>query len=935
MASLANPQSFRDPARADREFGALKSLTPPGILARIQQQIAGSENPDGALRWLARLASEDESAFVRISSQATVLGAFLTTFANSDFLAREVCQHPEILENLVASPGWDQPTEPDFYRRDLAATIDGIASADLARELAQFRRRHYIRILLRDVHGVALAETAGDLASLADAIVDFAYWSIRTDLVRQFGEPVEEDTRAKASMSVLAVGKLGGRELNYSSDIDLMFVYSANGTTAGPQEITNKEFFKKLANSLTALLSSYTADGLCYRVDLRLRPEGRLGDIAISLDAARQYYRHRARDWELQMLIKARVAAGESNPGDELLQFVEPLIYSTTLDFRAVESVSEARLRIHEKNARKPGVIDVKLAPGGIRDIEFLAQCLQRLHGGREPWVRQGGTMLALARLRQKDLLSAGEYADLAAAYEFLRKVEHHLQVVEDRQTHALPSRPDELEVLARRLTLREPSGPAPAAEVAARIKSVLERVHQIYERVIHGQRPLYSPLFVETDDFQDTVEPPAAQAMPRGAGAMERFLDRLGKRPADSAAFLADTRAAAHAQDIFEHSQWLADALNRQPEHALELRDLELAWDVRQPMAGTARDPREIRRRFHSCLFRVLAESLCLQRPIFDTLQNASALAEAAIEECYKNAVTRVKESGPPRTVGYRPRRQMMVIALGRLGMMEFDLASDADLIFVLPDQDEDELPFWTRVAERVIDLLSAYTGEGTVFAVDTRLRAGGRDGSLVQLERTYKEYFDKQAEAWEGIAYMKARAVAGDIDRATAFLSDLQQLDWRRYGQGGRSRAELAQMRARLEREQGPSRPLKAGPGGYYDIDFALMYLRLKGAGMFFRALNTPQRIDIVEQMGHLERADANFLRDAATFYRAVDHGIRLQTGHAGGRLPSSPARLQQLTEMVRRWTPAHLHDQTLNVELAQIQTRTRECFERLFAA
>ena len=206
---------------------------------------------------------------------------------------------------------------------------------------------------------------------------------------------------------MIALGKLGGKELNYSSDIDLMFVYSGNGETDGPARITNKEFFKKAANQYTDLLSTYTNEGMCYRVDLRLRPDGRYGEVCISQDGARNYYQTRARDWELQMLIKARVAAGDREPGRDLLEFVEPLIYSSSLDFRAVEAVSETRERISEKLAarRSPHTgLDIKLARGGIRDIEFLVQCLQRLHGGREPWVRHGGTLFALFRLRDKGL---------------------------------------------------------------------------------------------------------------------------------------------------------------------------------------------------------------------------------------------------------------------------------------------------------------------------------------------------------------------------------------------------------------------------------------------------------------------------------------------------------------------------------------------------
>jgi glutamate-ammonia-ligase adenylyltransferase len=274
-----------------------------------------------------------------------------------------------------------------------------------------------------------------------------------------------------------------------------------------------------------------------------------------------------------------------------------------------------------------------------------------------------------------------------------------------------------------------------------------------------------------------------------------------------------------------------------------------------------------------------------------------------------------------------------MMEIALGRLGMREFDLGSDADLMFVLPDADAAEHAFWHEVAERIIQLLSAYTGEGVMFTVDTRLRPNGRDGDLVQTEGAYKNYFAQRAEAWEGIAYMKTRGVAGDVERATDFLHELQDLDWRRYGQSMRSRKELAEMRARLERDQGPRNALKAGTGGYYDIDFALMFLRLKGAGIFYKSLNTPERIDVIEKMGHLDREDADFLREAAGFYRAIDHGQRLSTGHAEGSLPTSQAQMDTLTRLVRRWTPEHLHRKRLDETLRDIRHRTRALFNGFF--
>jgi glutamate-ammonia-ligase adenylyltransferase len=317
----------------------------------------------------------------------------------------------------------------------------------------------------------------------------------------------------------------------------------------------------------------------------------------------------------------------------------------------------------------------------------------------------------------------------------------------------------------------------------------------------------------------------------------------------------------------------------------------------------------------------------------VFKTLKRTSELAESIVLAAYEIAVAEASALAPPLSTDYAPGNRMIVVALGRLGMLEFDLASDADLVFVIPDKDAHEILFWTGVAERLIGVIGAYTGDGVVFTIDTRLRPNGREGALVQTESAYKEYFANHAEAWEGISYMKARAIAGDIARGTGFLGDLQEIDWRRYGQNGRSRTQLAQMRAKLEREQGGRTPLKAGPGGYFDIDFALMYLRLRGAGVFFTVLNTPERIEIVEKMGHLDREDAMMLRDAATFYRAVDHGSRISTGHAEGRLPTNREQIANLTNLVHRWTPETLHQGSLGEVSRRIRQHTRTFFEGLF--
>ena len=873
-----------------------------------------------ATDYLQRLEHRDAEAFARIQRSPSAYQSALALFAHSRFLSEEVLQHPDWLEDLCAARALHLSYSTDQFADRLEDFLPpGVPAAV---DLAYFRRREMLRILLRDVRCFAdLSETTAELSSLADAILDLTYRRVAAHYALRHGLPA-------SGFSILAVGKLGGQELNYSSDIDLIFLYSANGETPGPEPITNKEFFKKVANQITDLLCRYTPEGICYRVDLRLRPEGKHGEVVMSLDAAKAYYQSRGRDWELQMLIKARVAAGEPFAGRALLAFVEPLIYSTSLDFTAIEAVSQTRLRIHEQLASRKfnsADIDVKLSPGGIRDIEFLVQCLQRLHGGREPWVRHGGTMLALSRLRDKELLSAIEYSRLTSAYQFLRHLEHRLQFEDDRQTHSLPPNPADT---ARRMPVAEVGGVVSAERLLQHLHVHLAEVHEIYERVIHAQRPSTlnpEPMLPSSNlvRFLDQKAPRlaavlASRPLRRSALAFEHFLEKMLDAPDWLALLDRDSVLATHVLDIFETSPFLSEQLVRTPDLLAEFVLFNTPLSPPPPDA----DSTDLRRYFRREMFRLQAESICLRQPVFTTLERASQLGEWIISAAYRIA------TGPDLPP------HLTVIALGRLGMREFDLGSDADLVFALPNSAAEELPQWSRIAERLIEILSAYTGEGVMFAVDSRLRPNGRAGALVQTESAFREYFERRAEAWEGMAYMKSHAVAGDIEASTAFLHELQQIDWRRYGQSGRSRAELRRMRLRLERELGTAQPLKAGSGGYYDIDFILMYLRLKSAGFFFKQLSTPRRIEVIEQMGHLDPGDANFLRDAATFYRALDHGLRVIFGQAEPNLPKSQLHLDMLTDIISRWTPVHLHDQPLPDKVEQIRSRTREIFDRLFA-
>jgi len=546
--------------------------------------------------------------------------------------------------------------------------------------------------------------------------------------------------------------------------------------------------------------------------------------------------------------------------------------------------------------------------------------------------------MLALARIRDKGFLSGGEYSRLASAYQFLRNVEHRLQFAEDRQTHTLPAEPAARERIARRM----PGGGGSAKWLLESIRTHFGQVREIYDRVIHAR----------ASDSISGAKPGAAVAPPgvparanvvraleqraprlfsvltsaglrRGARAFEHFLERSSANPALMERLNSDAAFAAHTLDLFEHSPHFAEELVRNPEL---VEEIARAADAAATTA-TPPSPGELRRWYRREMLRIQAASICLSQPIFDTLARTSDLADAVIARAYEIAIRETLAVHPPRNPSYRPIDQMWVIALGRLGMREFDMASDADLVFVVADTDADELRFWTRAAERFLDLITAYTGEGVLFAVDTRLRPNGADGPLVQTEAAVKDYFGRAAEAWEGIAYMKSRAVAGDPRRAELFLHQLQQIDWERYGQSGRSRTDLKQMRMKIEREQGAAHPFKDGRGGYYDIDFILMYLRLKHAGVFFKVLNTPARIEVIEGMGLLDRETAGFLNEAATFYRALDHGIRLLTGHSEDKLPTAEMHVEALGELMRRWTPIPLG------EVDEIRSRTRAVFERIF--
>jgi [glutamine synthetase] adenylyltransferase / [glutamine synthetase]-adenylyl-L-tyrosine phosphorylase len=898
-------------------------VLPPGLASRLDHFLSHSADPAGARALIRRFQDGNPTAFLQLATSPSLLHSLVTLLAHSPFLASILEAHPDWLSQLHTNgTQFRGQTRRDFSKR--------LGEASTAEELALFRQKELVRIVLRDAEGRStLGETTSEISSLADVILEAALRMVSREMSERYGEPMNA-SGSPCGFCVLALGKLGAQELNYSSDIDLLFLFEDQGNTVGVERISNREYFQKLAVRLTSVL------GGAYRVDLRLRPDGRHGEVALSLAATLEYYEQRARDWELQMLIKARPAAGAMQLGYTLLQAVEPRIYASTTDFGALEAVSETRERWNEKlSARRlgPKAIDVKLAPGGIRDIEFLVQCLQRLYGGREAWLRHGDTLVALSRLHQKQFLSDVEYAQLASAYQFFRHLEHRLQYRDDRQTHLLPEDEAEVELLARRMPASE-LGVAPnGRRLREEVDRHLSEVRWNYARIIHAQ---------QNAELRVTNDPPRAlaqyleQAAPQlrqllldprwsDATAMaERLLERLRDHPHRLEALEQSPQQAGWLLELLQNSPVLSEELLRDPSLLDELALLNRPWSEEWiEEAMLLEESAQLRHFFRRRRFQILCDGLCRDQPVFVSLARLSELAMAAIRAALRIAL-RIDEAATPPG-------DLLIIALGRLGMNEFDIGSDADLVFVLTDGAEPHLEAWSRVVQRMLDILSAYTGDGSVFSVDTRLRPDGQDGNLLQTEHAFLNYFDQRAEAWEGLAWMKARIVAGPEENGTRFLNQVQQINWRRHGDSFRSRSELLRMRLRIEKQHGDAEPLKSGRGGWYDLDFALLYLRLKGGGLFFRVLNTPERIDIIQKMGMLTHGDALLLQEAAVFYRALDHAMRLYGPET--RFPLPERAMRAIDRMLARWTPRQLRDEPLMDEFRRIQLGTRDFFRKLF--
>ena len=977
---------FEDRDKAAGNLERLEEQLAPTLLAPLASLLSQSPDPDGALNLLERYTHGAPTQVLgELARYPAALSYLVAIFGYSGYLAETLLSEPQLVVQFARDRNFTKLKSKEDLMQDFARFSTTNPDPWLAALLARFKRRNYLRIVLKDVLRLStLGETTLELSALADVILSDAYLFCHRELEKRYGRPQYRDAQGRivrAGFSIVSLGKLGGNELNYNSDIDLLFLYSHDGETAGGNEresvITNKEYYVHLAHAITRTITQATSQGEVFRVDLRLRPEGEQGDLAISLNSAREYYEHRARDWELQMLIKARHSAGDPKLTRDFLRSVEEYVYRSPGDFVAVESILLSRERISKKLRESRGqAIDVKRHRGGIRDIEFLVQCLQRLHGLQDHWVRSGGTLFALRKLNDKGWLSNRDYAALTSAYEFLRKVEHRVQMEAGQQTHRLPSDPRALDRLGRRTGVDAGPGETPGEILLRKVREAFAVVDEIYRHVIHPRDPAVPGTVFELKPaptlppdagrqsfdsllrFLDVQAPEVARIVREAdlperarrnttrlltamATSPERFAPARS-RPASLRRAIVVTSASAYLTELLVYhpeDMEILDSAEPLPPDGAATGQLDMGLEASSiaeahVWASEARlDLREkmaiLRRQYRARVLELGAADLTAGGSAFPMLNRWTVNAA----RCISSAHVIARTSWMHDKMGGGGDVPFVILGMGRLGLSEFDLASDADLVFVAGSEEKrEDLECWTRLAEKTIEVLSSYTRDGTIFPVDTRLRPRGQEGELVVTLDALLSYIAEDAQAWELLTYLKAHPLAGNPQLGQTAVDRIQAAIYDRFSTYDDFEGELHQMRRRLEREVTvPSSNTKTAPGGYYDVDFAVSYARLRGRVAARAGANMAEQIAALRTADAISAEDAAALSDGAGFLRSVDHIIRLVTGKAPNGLPENAGHAETVESVARGWNLI-AEGQTLAPKLHETQQHLRYVYRRL---
>ncbi|MBE0598542.1 MAG: bifunctional [glutamate--ammonia ligase]-adenylyl-L-tyrosine phosphorylase/[glutamate--ammonia-ligase] adenylyltransferase, partial [Desulfuromonadales bacterium] len=536
LQELAAASGFVEVKKTAANLQSLQAqLDDTVLLAAVIHDAGSAADPDQALNGLERLFSVADREQLRGGiAPAGRRRQLLTILGASPFLTGLLCRHTDYFHDLFAAAEIDRRKGEEQMLAELTRLIPEEASfAELQKGLRRYKGREILRIGGRDLCGLApLPEVADELSSLAAACLEAAYRGCDRLLQHDYGTPQLDEPGDAPEFTIFGMGKLGGRELNFSSDIDLIYFYSSEkGETTGVlnplgerrNRLRLHQYFCKLAEMITRAISQATEDGFVFRVDLRLRPEGNSGELAISQRSAEVYYESWGQSWERAAMLKARPVAGSLPLGERLLKGLEPFIFRRYLDYAMIEDLKLMKQKIDRSLSReREGELNLKLGRGGIREIEFFIQALQLIYAGRNPALRTRNSLQALQLLQTQGLIKADDSHLLRDAYTFLRTVEHHIQVVQERQTHHLPTRPEELRCLARSCGFAE----------SASFQQVLENYRQ-------GVAAIYRDLFYTSEaETRDDVRPEVSFLLDRNADIdlAKDLLEEKGFRNPDAA---------------------------------------------------------------------------------------------------------------------------------------------------------------------------------------------------------------------------------------------------------------------------------------------------------------------------------------------------------------------------------------------------------------
>jgi len=764
--------------------------------------------------------------------------------------------------------------------------------------------------LRRERSGVALALAIGDLAGLLqlEPVVERLSDLADSALDRAVAAAIAERTPdlEPRGFAIIALGKHGSRELNFSSDIDLLFVYDPATLPLKPRE-EPVQGAVRIGQRVVDLLQTRDGNGYVFRVDLRLRPSPEATPIALPVEAAIGYYESSALPWERAAFIRARAVAGDRALGAYFLDAIHPFVWRRSLDFGAIGEIRSISSRIRDHYAQGqnfgPG-FDLKRGRGGIREVEFFAQIHQLIHGGREPALRAPATLDALAALAAAGRIDRGEAEDLARAYRLQRTIEHRLQMVDDRQTHSLPSDPAALDNVAQL------HGLAGGDALLDLLRAPLARVAAIYDQMGGEQArrlptdPQALERWLAEAGFEDqtaarlrieswrsgkarsltaTAAREAFEAMlpalleafgaaPTSSSAINRFDDIVTKLPSGVNFYrLLEARPGLTQilAQLLGHAPALAEELGRRPEMLDGLIDAS-AFDpvgtVPQLAAEFARAERggedyqllldRVRRKVNERRFALGAQLVVARSDPLDVAGGYARVAEAAVEVL---AAATVREFEAVH--GRVPGSELVVLGLGRLGGEELTHASDLDLVYLFTGTHEAHsdgpkslraTDYFNRLAPRVSAALSVPTAAGPLYQVDTRLRPSGKDGLLAVSLPSFEQYQASQAWTWEHMALTRARPIFGSAP-ARAELARIVDAALRQPRDRAALVADAVRMRREIAVHKPPSGPfdIKLGEGGLVDLEFAVQVLQLREASAFTPRLGAAIDALIAQQL------------------------------------------------------------------------------------